>query len=124
MCPQAGQSLANFAVEAIRSGDIDGLKQALEKDRDLVYAAIDGKRTLLHVATDWPGHFPNNAASVVVLIASGADVNATFVGTPYQTRNETNGRIGDVVRWRRRDTFQPSARLSENAFNVSLPSDR
>ncbi len=85
MCPQAGQSLANFAVEAIRSGDIDGLKQALEKDRDLVYAAIDGKRTLLHVATDWPGHFPNNAASVAVLIASGADVNATFVGSHSET---------------------------------------
>ncbi len=44
MCPQAGQSLANFAAEAIRSGDIDALKQALEKDRDLVSTAIDGKR--------------------------------------------------------------------------------
>jgi uncharacterized protein len=85
MCSQAGQSLANFAAEAIRSGDIDALKQALEKDRDLVSTAIDGKRTLLHVATDWPGHFPNNAASVAVLIASGADVNATFVGSHSET---------------------------------------
>ena len=32
-------------------------------------------RTLLHVATDWPGHYPNGAAVVGVLVAAGADVN-------------------------------------------------
>ena len=33
-------------------------------------------RTLLHVATDWPGHFPNGAATVAALIEAGADVEA------------------------------------------------
>ena len=36
--------------------------------------------TLLYVATDWPGHFPNVRATVSVLVARGADVNAAFVG--------------------------------------------
>jgi ankyrin repeat protein len=85
MGPQARQPLASTAVEAIRSGDIDALKQALGTDRDLVRTTIDGQRTLLHVATDWPGHFPNNAASVAELIASGADVNATFTGSHSET---------------------------------------
>jgi ankyrin repeat protein len=33
-------------------------------------------RTLLHVAADWPGHFPNGPEIVGVLIAAGAEVNA------------------------------------------------
>ena len=32
------------------------------------------ERTLLHVATDWPGHFPRGAATVAALVAAGADV--------------------------------------------------
>jgi ankyrin repeat protein len=34
----------------------------------------------LHIATDWPGHFPNGPAIVAALIAAGADVNAQFSG--------------------------------------------
>ena len=29
-------------------------------------------RTLLHIAVDWPGHFPNGADTVAILIAAGA----------------------------------------------------
>jgi ankyrin repeat protein len=42
-------------------------------------------RTLLHVATDWPGHFPNAPATVAALVAAGADVNARFQGPHEET---------------------------------------
>ena len=42
-------------------------------------------RTLLHVATDWPGHFPNGPETVKVLVAAGADVNARFTGPHTET---------------------------------------
>jgi uncharacterized protein len=35
-----------------------------------------GPRTLLHVAADWPGHFPNGPAVVAALVAAGADIDA------------------------------------------------
>jgi ankyrin repeat protein len=42
-------------------------------------------RTLLHVATDWPGHFPNGAATVALLIEAGAEVDARFRGPHTET---------------------------------------
>jgi ankyrin repeat protein len=42
-------------------------------------------RTLLHVATDWTGHFPNGAETVAILIEAGADVNARFTGPHTET---------------------------------------
>jgi hypothetical protein len=33
-------------------------------------------RTLLHIATDWPGHFPGCAATVAALLDAGADIEA------------------------------------------------
>ena len=42
-------------------------------------------RSLLHVATDWPGHYPNGAAVVRALVAAGGDVNARFVGPHSET---------------------------------------
>ena len=41
--------------------------------------------SLLHVVTDWPGHFPNGARTVAVLVAGGADVNARFQGPHAET---------------------------------------
>jgi hypothetical protein len=83
--------LAVRAVEAIHSGDLPTLRRLLSEHPDLATARLgdddpDGmSRTLLHVATDWPGHFPNGAATVALLVEAGADVNARFHGPHAET---------------------------------------
>jgi ankyrin repeat protein len=42
-------------------------------------------RSLLHVVTDWPGHFPGCADTIRSLVAAGADVNARFTGPHTET---------------------------------------
>jgi ankyrin repeat protein len=42
-------------------------------------------RSLLHVATDWPGHFPNGPATIAALVEAGAYVNARFTGPHTET---------------------------------------
>jgi len=67
------------ATQAIQAGDLDALERLLSADPWLSTAGIGdwaGYRTLLHAATDWPGHFPNGPAIVQRLVAAGADVNA------------------------------------------------
>ena len=90
----ANEPVAVAVVEAIRSGDVDALRQLLRGHARLAGArirAVDGddrehsSRTLLHVATDWPGHFPNGPATVTVLAAAGADVNARVTGPHTET---------------------------------------
>ena len=82
------------AVAAIQGGDVDALEQLLTVHPELATARLGGARTdgrcqmlrtLLHVATDWPGHFPNGSKSVRVLLAAGADVNAQFEGQHTET---------------------------------------
>src|SRR2546425_12452909 len=79
------EPLAAAAVEAIHSGDVEALRRMLGENKGLATARIGGSRTLLHVATDWPGHFPNGAATVAALRASGAEVNARFTGRHPET---------------------------------------
>ena len=71
---------ATSCIAAIHTGDTDSLNKLLGENPVLVKTRADGQRTLLHVATDWPGHFPNVRASVATLVSHGADVNAAFVG--------------------------------------------
>lgn len=80
MSSREDNNVSASAVEAIHSGNLEPLKQLLDKNPSLIKTTIDGQRTLLHVATDWPGHFPNNAATVALLIKYGAEVNAAFQG--------------------------------------------
>lgn len=67
-------------VQAIQSGDVAGLCKQLEDAPQLAQARIVDRqgvsRTLLHVVSDWPGHFPKGPQTVAVLVAAGADVNA------------------------------------------------
>ena len=80
------EPLARATVEAIHSGDTDGLRRLLDEHPGLATARIgdDGlggtTRSLLHVATDWPGHFPGGPATVAALVAAGAEVDARFGG--------------------------------------------
>jgi ankyrin repeat protein len=83
--------VAVAVVDAIRTGDVAGLRRLLADHPGLATARFgdtgpDGmSRTLLHVATDWPGHFPNGTATVAALVAAGADVNARFTGPHTET---------------------------------------
>jgi uncharacterized protein len=76
---------ASAAVEAIHSGDAKSLERILGKNSNLVKARVDGERNLLHVATDWLGHFPNSPETVATLVTHGADVNAKFAGRHSET---------------------------------------
>jgi ankyrin repeat protein len=88
------EPLAIAVTEAIHTGNVDALIQMLREHPQLATARIGDKddracgamsRTLLHVATDWPGHFPNGAATVAALVDAGADVNARFTGPHTET---------------------------------------
>jgi uncharacterized protein len=62
----AGEPLAGALTEAIQSGNLDELTRLLSERPELATATIVGRapcgeqaRSLLHIATDYPGHFPN-----------------------------------------------------------------
>jgi uncharacterized protein len=80
----ADDPVAVDVIHAIRAGDGERLRRLLDESPGLPTARI-GERTLLHVATDWPGHFPNGAATVATLIAAGAPVNGRFAGEHAET---------------------------------------
>jgi uncharacterized protein len=90
-------ALAVAAVEAIRSGDLEALQCLLRDNPSLAIARIGKSRTLLHVATDWPGNFPNSASTVAALVASGAEVNARFTGAHTETPLHWAASCGDVA---------------------------
>ena len=79
------EPLAVAVVEAVRGGDVDALRRLLGDHDGLAGARIratdgDGQehssRTLLHVATDWPGHFPNVGETIRLLVGAGAEIDA------------------------------------------------
>ena len=79
-------SVARALTEAIRVGDVAALQGLLSDDPSLAHARIAGAdgaaRSLIHVATDWPGHFPHVAATIAALARAGADVNARMPPHP------------------------------------------
>jgi len=83
--------VAIAAVAAIHGGDLTSLEQLLAEHPGLASSRLGDddpegmSRTLLHVVTDWPGHFPNGAATVTALVAAGAEVNARFRGPHEET---------------------------------------
>ncbi|MCD1261408.1 ankyrin repeat domain-containing protein [Paenibacillus athensensis] len=87
------EPLAVTLLEVIRTGDIPGLQKLLTENPGLATARIiesdmhngNVSRTLLHVATDWPGHFPNGASTIATLVKAGAEVNARIAGPNIET---------------------------------------
>jgi uncharacterized protein len=75
-------------VAAIQAGDVDGLTSILDADPALASDVIGDARAArgaLHVATDFPGHFPNTTAVIELLIERGANVDERFVGRHRET---------------------------------------
>jgi hypothetical protein len=87
----ADDSRAVAVTSAIQIGDVAQLQRLFEENPGLATARIiDAKgsgRTLLHIAADWPGHFPNGANTVAALVAAGAAVNAPMIGPHRETRS-------------------------------------
>jgi len=75
------------AVAAVRTGDVDALAVLLADHPALVRGPLPGHggRSLLHVATDWPGYRPGIANTIAVLVRAGADVGVRFEGEHAET---------------------------------------
>lgn len=76
---QADHPQVVAATAAVQAGDLTTLDALLAEHPWLATASFgdaDCHRTLLHAATDWPGHFPNGPTVVAHLVAAGADVSA------------------------------------------------
>ncbi|NLP49280.1 ankyrin repeat domain-containing protein [Bacillus sp. RO1] len=92
------ENLGIEVVKSIQTGDVPAFERLLAANPHLATARIISRgyhdeksdafgvsRTLLHVATDWPGHFPNGSTIVRTLVEAGAEVDARFTGHHTET---------------------------------------
>jgi len=86
-------------ITAIHSGDQATLHHVLTTHPELATNRLirRGGRTLLHIATDWPGHFPNVAATINTLVQAGADPNTPSIGEHQATPLHWAASSGDVA---------------------------
>ena len=86
---QEDNPFAITTVDAIKGGNIEVLEKVLDENPSLASSFIQDKennfRSLLHIATDWPGHFPRVQETISRLIAAGANVNAGIKGPKTET---------------------------------------
>jgi hypothetical protein len=96
-----GDPAAIAVVRAVRSGDLKTLGRLLSENPRLAGVRLAGDsgvtRTLLHVVTEWPGHFPNRAAVITALAAAGAQVDARFTGPHAETALHRAASSDDVA---------------------------
>lgn len=90
---EATDVLAIEITSAIQAGDVVALSQLLSDNPWAARAGIaDGQgvtRTLLHIATDWPCHFPNGPDVVRALVLAGADPSARLAKDESDDHGET-----------------------------------
>ena len=136
MIVRKDEPLGRAVVEAIHQGDVEALKRLLDENPGLASARIGGApeagrpeqmtRTLLHVVTDWPGHFPNGEATIAVLVDAGADVNARFTGPHTETPLHWAASSDDVevldALLDRGATSRPLVRSSRAGLHWRMPS--
>ena len=93
-----GNPNQQLAIDAIHTGNVLALRKVLAEHPDLAAgrSVRDGGRTLLHIATDWPGHFPNVSASISALVESGADPNTPGIGAHPETPLHWAASSGDL----------------------------
>lgn len=90
-CSSNPATRAVAVTAAIQSGDVPGLRRLLDAHPGLAAGRIvrrgkgAGERSLLHIATDWPGRRPETARVIRTLVAAGADPAARFVGAHAET---------------------------------------
>jgi uncharacterized protein len=80
--------LAIRATTAVRQGDTTALGELLTEHPELAVVRIGDpgcSRTMLHIATDWPGNFPHVADTIRLLAAAGANPDAPFDGAHTET---------------------------------------
>lgn len=68
------------ACQAIDEGDLQTLKQLLERHPDLLKEQSEDGKSLSFWTLDWPGGKPGAAQSLELLLKHGADPNARFKG--------------------------------------------
>lgn len=75
------------AVQAVRSGNTQNLSDILTRRPDLATGKVLGYRgrTMLHIAVDWPGHYPNVGTSIEMLVHAGAELNPPSIGKPEES---------------------------------------
>lgn len=80
---------AGAVTHAIQEGDVASLRRLLDEVDDLatstVVDACGVSRSLLHIATDFPGNFPNGPETVRALVCAGADLTARLIGSNEET---------------------------------------
>ncbi|CUR54302.1 DF family (seleno)protein [Nocardioides sp.] len=86
------------AITAVRGGELSTLTELLDANPGLAAARLarHESRTLLHIATDWPGHYPGVAATIAALVAAGADPNAASLGDHAETPLHWAASSGDL----------------------------
>ena len=85
-------SPADELAIAIHVGDVDQVERLLASDADLASARLGGGRgtqTPLHVVAGWPGYYPNGPEIALLLIRSGAVVDARTTGRDPTVTGET-----------------------------------